>query len=331
MPTSRLIAASIAALSLSGCTTAMNALNDTADNSVAAAPLDVKPADIAAQSATTATLPDRVAYLSSVVSDSMTKCNTFSDKLVLAEASVDTAGDVMATIASALGTVFVQTATIHAFTAASTMITGSKTAVDSDVFAKATVPALGTALKQTYFTDIANYNDGLANLTQPGASFDVGSEVNKIQAIHAECSLAAAEATVNQTLQQAGGSGVPGAPTGVAVAGGNKQVTVSFVAPASTGGSPISGYTATSNPGSITATGAGSPITVPGLVNGTAYTFTVTAKNNNGLGQASNPSSSVTPSAGSPEGLAGAQPATPPTPKSGTPPTVTPGRSMLGR
>jgi FtsP/CotA-like multicopper oxidase with cupredoxin domain len=88
---------------------------------------------------------------------------------------------------------------------------------------------------------------------------------------------------------------VPGAPTiGTAVAG-NARATVSFTAPASNGGSPITLYTVTSSPGGKTATGASSPITVTGLTNGTAYTFTVKATNAVGTGPASGPSNSVTP------------------------------------
>ncbi|MFZ0928578.1 MAG: kelch repeat-containing protein, partial [Syntrophobacteraceae bacterium] len=88
----------------------------------------------------------------------------------------------------------------------------------------------------------------------------------------------------------------PGAPTGVTAIAGNSLATVSFTAPTSTGGSSITGYTVTSSPGDKTASGAGSPITVKGLTNGTAYTFTVTAKNKIGTGPASSPPSPpVTP------------------------------------
>ena len=89
--------------------------------------------------------------------------------------------------------------------------------------------------------------------------------------------------------------GPPGAPTGATATAGDRQATVSFTAPASNGGSPITSYTATSSPGNFTATASSSPITVTGLTAGASYTFTVTAANAAGTGPASAPSSSVTP------------------------------------
>mgnify|MGYP000398037725 CR=1 FL=1 len=90
---------------------------------------------------------------------------------------------------------------------------------------------------------------------------------------------------------------LPGAPTDVTAVAGNTTATISFTAPASNGGAAITGYTVTSGPGGITATGASSPITLTGLTNGTAYTFTVAATNSAGTGTASTTSNSVVPRA----------------------------------
>jgi len=87
---------------------------------------------------------------------------------------------------------------------------------------------------------------------------------------------------------------VPQAPSVSSVSSASTQATISFSANA-TGGSAITGYTVTSSPGNITQTGSSSPITVTGLTNGTAYTFTVTATNANGVSAVSSASSSVTP------------------------------------
>ena len=92
----------------------------------------------------------------------------------------------------------------------------------------------------------------------------------------------------------------PGAPTGVSAVAGNASAVVSWTAPASDGGSAITGYTVTSSPGNITCTAASSPCTVSGLTNGTPYTFTVTATNAIGTSPPSTPSASVTPVAGVP-------------------------------
>ncbi len=87
----------------------------------------------------------------------------------------------------------------------------------------------------------------------------------------------------------------PGAPTAISAFAGTSQATISFNAPASNGGSPITLYTVTSTPGNKTGTGASSPITVTGLSNSTAYTFRVTATNAIGTGPASSLSNVVRP------------------------------------
>jgi hypothetical protein len=88
----------------------------------------------------------------------------------------------------------------------------------------------------------------------------------------------------------------PDAPTSVTAVGHDASAQVSWSAPASDGGSAITAYTATSTPDGWTCT---TPVAlscaVGGLVNGTAYTFIVTATNAAGTGPASVASNSVTP------------------------------------
>jgi len=102
----------------------------------------------------------------------------------------------------------------------------------------------------------------------------------------------------NSTESTASGSitatTVPQAPTIGTTTYGFEKVDVGFITNA-TGGKAISGYTVTSNPGSVTGSGASSPIAISLLTGGTSYTFTATATNANGTSAASSASSSATP------------------------------------
>jgi titin len=107
-------------------------------------------------------------------------------------------------------------------------------------------------------------------------------------------------ANMNVILQPTVATAVPGAPTGVSAVAGNGQATVSWSAPSSTGGAPITGYVVTPFKGgvaqsSITVAGTGTSKVVTGLTNGTSYTFKVAAINGVGTGAQSSASAAVTP------------------------------------
>ncbi len=105
------------------------------------------------------------------------------------------------------------------------------------------------------------------------------------------------------------------APASVSASAGNATATVSWADPYSNGGSAVTGYTATLNPGGLTCTtdAVGRSCTVGNLTNGTTYSVSVTATNSLGAGipspeiqvvPATTPSAPSTPSATAGDGKA---------------------------
>lgn len=107
----------------------------------------------------------------------------------------------------------------------------------------------------------------------------------------------------------------PGAPTAVTSIAADASATVSFLAPASSGSSSVTSYTVTpyigGSPQSTTTLAAASTgslvgsngstyrqMTITGLTNSTAYTFTVKAANSSGTGVESTASGANTPFSG---------------------------------
>ncbi len=99
---------------------------------------------------------------------------------------------------------------------------------------------------------------------------------------------------------------VPGKPVIDRLVSGKGQVKVYLSpAPASggvpgNGGSPITSYMVTADPGGMTAFNPSSPITITGLLGGTPYKFTATAVNAIGDSVYSDPSATVIPTASVP-------------------------------
>jgi alpha-tubulin suppressor-like RCC1 family protein len=93
-------------------------------------------------------------------------------------------------------------------------------------------------------------------------------------------------------------SGPPDAPTDVVAVAASTSATISWAPPVNTGGVALTSYTVTASPGGKKKT-VSAPLTsatITGLTNGTAYTFTVVAKNAaNQFSPASALSAAVTP------------------------------------
>ncbi|MEL4417118.1 fibronectin type III domain-containing protein [Shewanella algae] len=158
-----------------------------------------------------------------------------------------------------------------------------------------TTPTL-TATASSGLTPVFSSNStGVCTITTTGTLSFISAGSCSINADQAGDSSYNAAPTVTQGFTV--NAVVPGAPTSVSAVASDASATVSFSAPASTGGAAISSYTVTSSPGGLTASGAGSPLTVSGLSNGTDYSFTVSASNTAGTGPTSSPSNTVTPKA----------------------------------
>lgn len=89
----------------------------------------------------------------------------------------------------------------------------------------------------------------------------------------------------------------PAAPTAVTATAGHAHAIVSWTPPTDDGGFDVTDYTITSDPagGTATAVVPSTSVRVDGLTDGTAYTFTVVARNAKGTSTASAPSNAVTP------------------------------------
>ena len=158
-----------------------------------------------------------------------------------------------------------------------------------------TTPTLTATATSSLSVTFSSSTTGVCTITSGGLLTFVTAGTCTIDADQAGNSAFNAASTVSRSFTV--NAIVPGAPTIGTATAGDTTATVTFTAPASSGGAAITGYTVTSVPGGNTGTGAASPITVTGLTNGVAYTFVVTATNSAGTGANSSASNSVTPAA----------------------------------
>jgi len=202
--------------SLMGCGTVLQSLGGGATNTIGAEPLSISDTDIQ-NAIASKDAPTQREFLASVAKQSQQKCDTFKVNSGLVEANVDMTGDITATVFSALSTAFTPPGTKTALSAAATIASGSKTAVDTDFYQKTAMADFATAIQKTHDADIVAYLNDLPNLGGTSATpIVVNAELGKIQNYHGMCNLVAAESAIKAklgTTGSQGGSGTTGNQT----------------------------------------------------------------------------------------------------------------------
>jgi hypothetical protein len=200
----------LAILGLTAALCGCSHVRDTEDASaftVAAEPLTMPPETAPVGHSGDST--DKKSIVASMVRQSASRCDAFLNRLVVAENTTDTTLDMTTTALAALATAFTPLSTVHALSAAAAISSGWKTAIDSDIYAKASIGLYAQAIMATYYRDMTTYANKLQTMTNGDIVVDL--EIYKIQSIHRECSMAAAQATISATLKPKQGE----APTAV--------------------------------------------------------------------------------------------------------------------
>jgi hypothetical protein len=164
---------------------------------------------------------DGLHAVAALVRDSQDKCADFVKRLVVTETGFNIGLDLASTGLSALSTAFTPLSTVHALGAASSIASGSRTAIDSDVYAKASIANFAQAIQSTYYSDMKKYWTAVSKRSAADALL----ELPVIMQIHAECALAPAESSISSTLKVSNTGSKPAADQNTPSAGVKKTGT----------------------------------------------------------------------------------------------------------
>ncbi|MEI7553616.1 MAG: fibronectin type III domain-containing protein, partial [Verrucomicrobiota bacterium] len=219
---------------------------------------------------------------------------------------------------AAQGVTFTPTDLVHYTTATTTVSVTVNKATPTITWAAPSTIVSGTALSATQLNATASVAGTFAYSPASGTTPAVGTQTLGVTFTPTNAAnYTVATASVSLVVRPSGV--VPSAPVITAVVLGYHEAIVHFIPPADDGGATITLYTVTATPAGlvptsgtvralatrgrdpqastatiVVVTGTSSPITVTGLLDGTTYSFTVTANNSLGAGPPSAPSAPLT-------------------------------------
>lgn len=93
-------------------------------------------------------------------------------------------------------------------TAGATIVSGTKTAITSNIYAKASVSGLRSGLDKVYVAPMIEYLNGLQSASDD-TKLDIQTLLLNLQLLHGNCSLAEAEIFIDKTVSDARPLAVP--------------------------------------------------------------------------------------------------------------------------
>jgi hypothetical protein len=202
MEIGKLPAARAAAIALLATLGACSTIQDT-EGLTSAEPLVITDKDFDAAPAAAG------ATVSKYAIQSIKSCTKFVNKLLLNHGSFNYTSDVFNSALSAAAAVTTPATAAHVLAAGATVVGASKTSFDGEFFANATAGTLQTAISKTYFTEMDTFLKRLSAMDSK--DIKVYWELANLQQIHANCTLGAAQSTIQATVAAAPASAASGA------------------------------------------------------------------------------------------------------------------------
>ncbi len=144
-------------------------------------------------------------YLLAEIDSSFRLCELYKRRLLFASRANNASFDIATTALSALATAFTPLATVHALSAAAAITSGTKTAIDADIYENATAPVMVQALQTVYDTPMASLHSKVRAAPNDVALATIADE-GDIIAAHQKCSLTEAMVEIQKAQAAAAAS-----------------------------------------------------------------------------------------------------------------------------